>query len=97
MLSQSCGKVIIIAHGTGAAILSEVMDRLHCDMPLDTMSKIEIYTFGSAARHMSNPCMIMNRPFDMSKISRDSKRDSIQTMRLEENERVIPVSICSQP
>ncbi|KAH8598673.1 hypothetical protein B0O99DRAFT_613942 [Bisporella sp. PMI_857] len=90
MLSQSCGKVIIIAHGTGAAILSEVMDRLHCDMPLDTMSKIEIYTFGSAARHMSNPCMIMNRPFDMSKISRDSKRDSIQTMRLEENERVIP-------
>jgi len=94
MLNHSCQKVVVIAHGTGAAMLSQVMDRMLCDMPLDIMSKLEIYTFGSAARHMSNPCMQMERMMDMTRMmGRDSSAKAGMPMmnRVEECERVIPV------
>jgi len=94
ILSSSCQKVVIIAHGTGAAILSQVMDRMLCDMPMDMMSKMEIYTFGSAARHMSNPWIQMERMLDLNRMmGRDSsKQGGISMMnRMEEFERVIPV------
>ena len=100
MFSPSCQKIIIIAHGTGAAMLSQVMDRMLCDMPIDMMSKMEIYTFGSAARHMSNPCMQMERMMDMNRMmGRDSGTKSGMPMmdRMEECERVIPVRSISFP
>lgn len=98
MLSPSCQKVIIMAHGTGAAMLSQVMDRMLCDMPMDMMAKMEIYTFGSAARHMSNPAMRMERLMDMNRLmGRDASKPPGMTMmnRMEECERVIPV--CAFP
>ena len=90
MMSPNCNKVVILAHGTGAAILSHVLDRMHCDMPVDLMNKLEIYTFGSSARHLSNPCMMMDRPMmNMQNQNKSSMMDMM--MRNEEMERVIPV------
>jgi len=94
ILSPSCQKVVIIAHGTGAAMLSQVIDRMLCDMPIDMMSKMEIYTFGSAARHMSNPSMQMERMMDMNRMmGRDTGTKAGMSImsRMEECERVIPV------
>lgn len=93
LLSHHCKKVVVIAHGTGAAVLSQILDRLLCDMPMDTMSKLEIYTFGSAARHMSNPCLQMERMMDFNRImGRDATSKGLSMMtRMEEYERAIPV------
>lgn len=32
-----------------------VVDRLLADLPIETVSKLEVYTFGSAASHFNNP------------------------------------------
>jgi len=60
LLNPSMRKVILICHGTGAIPMSEALDRLHADLPMAVMSKCEIYTFGSAARHMNNPLLMLD-------------------------------------
>lgn len=47
-------KVVIIGHSQGGIIASLVIDQLFAELPTDCMSKIEVYTFGSAASHFSN-------------------------------------------
>lgn len=94
LMSPSCRKVIVLAHGTGAAILSHTLDKLHADLPMECMSKMEIYTFGSAARHMSNPCMMYEKGMRSENNMNNSNKNnnSQMMMRMEETERVIPVS-----
>jgi hypothetical protein len=89
IMSPTCTKVIVLAHGTGAAILSDVLDRMHCDMPMEMMSKMEVYTFGSAARHLSNPCILDER----QNTSLPTKNGITDMLRNEECERVIPVCL----
>lgn len=60
LISPNTRKVIIIAHGTGAIALSAALDSLHADLPMATMSKLEVYTFGSAARHLNNPLLALD-------------------------------------
>lgn len=50
-------KVVIIMHGSGAIIGSQVMDWLLADgnLAAGRLGDVEIYTFGSAANHFSNP------------------------------------------
>lgn len=36
-------------------MLSQALDLLFCDVPGNLMSKMEVYTFGSAAGHLNNP------------------------------------------
>jgi hypothetical protein len=84
LLDPSTRKVVIISHGTGAAVLSSVLSKVHDDLPIDLLSKLEIYTFGSAATHLSNYLLAqqptINEHHPIAHISRK-----------EEFERVIPV------
>ncbi|KAI9744100.1 MAG: hypothetical protein M1818_002252 [Claussenomyces sp. TS43310] len=56
-LSNSVRKVIILSHSTGSLHLSLALDTLHAELPVDVLSKLEIYTFGSAASYLSNPLL----------------------------------------
>lgn len=76
------------------------IDRLHADLPIDVMGKMEIYTFGSAASHLSNPCLTLNSPMnpnpsftraDGSLVSPVKATMAIKGQRIEDTERVIPV------
>lgn len=58
-LANSTRKVIVIAHGIGAVHLSIALDQLHATLPVDVLSKLEVYTFGSAASHLNNPALRM--------------------------------------
>ncbi|KAL9041103.1 MAG: hypothetical protein Q9180_001503 [Flavoplaca navasiana] len=55
LLDPDVRKVVLIGHSQGGIILSLVIDQLFAELPVACMSKIEIYTFGSAASHFSNP------------------------------------------
>ena len=57
LLDSDVKKVVLIGHSQGGIILSLVIDQLFAEMPVGCMSKIEIYTFGSAASHFSNPLL----------------------------------------
>ena len=48
-------KVVLIGHSQGGIIVSLVLDRLFADLPAETVAKLEVYTFGSAAAHFNNP------------------------------------------
>ncbi|KAK2734875.1 hypothetical protein FQN57_001438 [Myotisia sp. PD_48] len=48
-------KVVIISHSQGAIVTSMVLDMLYADLSVEQLSKIEVYTFGSAASYMNNP------------------------------------------
>ena len=55
LLDPAVKKVVLIGHSQGGIILSLVIDHLFAELPVACMSKVEIYTFGSAASHFSNP------------------------------------------
>ncbi|EFR04357.1 hypothetical protein MGYG_07365 [Nannizzia gypsea CBS 118893] len=48
-------RVVLICHSQGAIVGSLALDMLFADLPAKQMAKLEIYTFGSAAEHISNP------------------------------------------
>ena len=50
-------KVVLIGHSQGGLITSLVLDDLFSELPTSCMTKLEIYTFGSAASHFSNPLL----------------------------------------
>lgn len=52
---QTKKKVVIIAHSQGGIITSLVLDRLYTHAPTSLLSKLEVYTFGSAAATFHNP------------------------------------------
>ena len=55
LLDPAVKKVVLIGHSQGGIIISLVIDQLLAELPATYMSKLEIYTFGSAASHFSNP------------------------------------------
>ncbi|KAL8950362.1 MAG: hypothetical protein Q9222_003596 [Ikaeria aurantiellina] len=57
LLDPDVKKVVLIGHSQGGIILSLIIDQLFAELPVDCMSKIEVYTFGSAASHFSNPLL----------------------------------------
>jgi hypothetical protein len=85
LLPPSTRKVLVVAHGTGASILSSVLSKLHNDLPIDLLSKLEIFTFGSAATYLSNSLLVQH-----SKII--GEHSTAYPGAKEEIERVIPVS-----
>ena len=55
LVDPTVKKVVLIGHSQGGLIASLVLDELFSELPTSCMSKLEIYTFGSAASHFSNP------------------------------------------
>jgi hypothetical protein len=47
--------VILVVHSQGAIECSMIIDWLLADLPEQRLSKLEVYTFGSAANHFNNP------------------------------------------
>lgn len=47
-------KIVLVGHSQGGIVISLVIDQLFDELPTSLISKIEIYTFGSAASHLSN-------------------------------------------
>lgn len=57
LVDPTVTKVVLIGHSQGGIIVSQVIDDLLAQLPTRTMSKLEVYTFGSAASHFSNPSL----------------------------------------
>lgn len=55
LVDPTVTKVVLIGHSQGGIIVSLAIDDLFAQLPARTMSKLEVYTFGSAASHFSNP------------------------------------------
>ncbi|KAI9881295.1 MAG: hypothetical protein M1830_005581 [Pleopsidium flavum] len=55
LADPTVSKVVLIGHSQGGIIASMVLDKLFGDLPMDSISKLEVYTFGSAASHFNNP------------------------------------------
>ena len=63
LVDPTVTKVVLIGHSQGGIIVSLAIDDLLAQLPAMTMSKLEVYTFGSAASHFSNPSLaILSNP-----------------------------------
>ena len=60
LVDPTVTKVVLIGHSQGGIIVSLVIDDLLAQLPAMTMSKLEVYTFGSAASHFSNPSLAIS-------------------------------------
>ena len=59
LVDPTVTKVVLIGHSQGGIIISQTIDDLLSQLPAKTMSKLEVYTFGSAASHFSNPSLTL--------------------------------------
>ncbi|KAF6231101.1 hypothetical protein HO173_010801 [Letharia columbiana] len=59
LVDPTVTKVVLIGHSQGGIIVSLAIDDLLAQLPTRTMSKLEVYTFGSAASHFSNPSLAL--------------------------------------
>ena len=59
LVDPTVTKVVLIGHSQGGIIISQTIDDLLSQLPAKTMSKLEVYTFGSAASHFSNPSVTL--------------------------------------
>ncbi|KAL4892704.1 hypothetical protein BDV59DRAFT_202451 [Aspergillus ambiguus] len=48
-------KVVLIAHSQGGIEAASIIDWLYGELTNEELRKLEIYTFGNAARHFRNP------------------------------------------
>lgn len=55
VLDTSKDRIVIIGHSQGGIITSAWIDMLLTDVPQDLLSRVEVYTFASAANHFSRP------------------------------------------
>jgi hypothetical protein len=55
LLLSDVDKVVLLAHSQGGIIVAAAVDALCADLPPAAFQKLEIYTFGCAANHFSNP------------------------------------------
>ena len=62
LVDPTVSKVVLIGHSQGGIIASLAIDDLLAQLPASTMSKLEVYTFGSAASHFSNPSLAPASP-----------------------------------
>jgi hypothetical protein len=53
--SQITKKLVLILHSQGGIEGSSILDWLLADLSHSVISKLEIFTFGNAARHFNNP------------------------------------------
>ncbi|KUI69438.1 hypothetical protein VM1G_05366 [Cytospora mali] len=49
------GRTVILAHNTGAVCASHILRQLCADIPVEKISKLEVYTFGAAATDFAMP------------------------------------------
>ena len=54
-LDRDVRKVVVIAHSQGCIMMSQILDKLYTIIPPDSLAKVEVYTFGSAASYFHNP------------------------------------------
>lgn len=66
LVDPTVNKLILIGHSQGGIIISLVLDQLFAELPISCMAKLEIYTFGSAASHFSNPLVSLTTETDSS-------------------------------
>ena len=59
LIDPTITKVVLIGHSQGGILVSQAIDDLLSQVPVKTMSKLEVYTFGSAASHFSNPSLTL--------------------------------------
>ncbi|KZF22895.1 hypothetical protein L228DRAFT_139030 [Xylona heveae TC161] len=62
VLDPSVEKVVLIGHSQGGLIVSLVLDKMFTTLDSENLSKLEVYTFGSAASHFDNPRSSASRP-----------------------------------
>lgn len=75
LVDPTVTKVVLIGHSQGGIIVSLVIDDLLAQLSVRNMSKLEVYTFGSAASHFSNPSVSL-----MSNSSADEPGDQSSLM-----------------
>lgn len=75
LVDPTVTKVVLIGHSQGGIIVSLVIDDLLAQLSVRNMSKLEVYTFGSAASHFSNPSVSL-----MSNSSVDEPGDQSSLM-----------------
>ncbi|RDW71720.1 hypothetical protein BP5796_07754 [Coleophoma crateriformis] len=101
LLSPTMRKVIVLGHGTGAHLISLALDKLHADLPIDVLAKLEIYTFGSGATHLSNPPFVLEGSTSANGLGTITRADgsiispvkatlASRGYRTEDTERVLP-------
>jgi len=59
-------KVVLILHSQGGIEGSSILDWLLADLSSSIVAKLEIFTFGNAARHFNNPLLSPPTPFSDS-------------------------------
>jgi hypothetical protein len=60
--SPNTKKVVLIAHSQGGIVACSIIDWLFGELSHKTMRKLEVYTFGNAARHFRNPPLEASNP-----------------------------------
>ncbi|MCJ1355489.1 MAG: hypothetical protein MMC33_005481 [Icmadophila ericetorum] len=55
LLDEKCTKLVLVLHSQGGIEGGLILDWLFGDVPSDLTRKMEVYTFGNAANHFSNP------------------------------------------
>lgn len=71
LLDRSASRTVVLAHNSGAICASQVLRQLYSDMPMEKISKLEIYTFGAAAAEFVTP---LGGSSTASAVSSDSKK-----------------------
>ena len=59
--STTTKKVVLILHFQGGIEGSSILDWLLADLSHEVVSKLEIFTFGNAARHFNNPLLTLSK------------------------------------
>ena len=94
LVDPTVTKVVLIGHSQGGIIVSQTIDDLLSQLPSETMSKLEVYTFGSAASHFSNPSLRLRcKPsLDQSSEQRTLKeaRSKVHLVDTSQSNHVIP-------
>ena len=94
LVDPTITKVVLIGHSQGGIIVSLVIDDLLAQLPARTMSKLEVYTFGSAASHFSNPSLALlsnpsaNQPGEQSSLQ--ISRSKVDLGDLDQGKSTIP-------
>ncbi|KAL2793141.1 hypothetical protein BJX66DRAFT_232910 [Aspergillus keveii] len=87
-------KVVLIAHSQGGIIAASIIDWLFGELSYAQMQKLEVYTFGNAARQFCNPPMfedlrIHGRDLDHDHEERTCTKETQQPRRQDHGERVL--------
>ena len=94
LVDPTVTKVVLIGHSQGGIIVSMAIDDLLAQLPARTMSKLEVYTFGSAASHFSNPSLASlsnpsaNKPGEQ--ISLEVSHSGVDLADANQSEHLIP-------